>query len=117
MQSISVRARRTAARHADGGGRGSRARRGGGSVRNRSRAAARAAAARNRWPAYLQAPADAVLEAAVEIARTERVALVRRLLPMGVPGVAAFELSIGDAIQALSDEEIGSYFERIMLCA
>jgi hypothetical protein len=58
-----------------------------------------------------------VLEASVEIARTERVALFRRLSSTGVPGVAAFELSIGDAIQALSYEEVRSYFERIMRSA
>jgi hypothetical protein len=66
---------------------------------------------------YLQAAADAALEASVDIARTEHVALFRRLIATDVPGVVAFELSIGDAIEALSDEEISTYFERIMRCA
>ena len=44
-------------------------------------------------------------------------ALFRRLLSTGAPGVAAFELSIGEAIEALSDGEVRSYFERIMSSA
>jgi threonine aldolase len=68
----------------------------------------------NMMHVYVQRPAEAVLEASIEIARTDRVALFRRLLPTGVPGVAAFELSLGDAIAALSDDEIRSYFERII---
>jgi threonine aldolase len=71
----------------------------------------------NMMHVYLQAPPEAVLEASVEIARTERVALFRRTLSTGVPGVAAFELSIGDAIEALSDDEIRTYFERIVRSA
>jgi hypothetical protein len=63
---------------------------------------------------YLQAPPDVVLEASVDIARTDRVALFRRLLQIGIPGVSAFELSIGGAVDALSDDEIRFYFERIM---
>ena len=55
----------------------------------------------NMMHVYLQASSDALLEARDEIARTERVALFRRLQPIGVPGVSAFELSIGDAIEAL----------------
>jgi threonine aldolase len=71
----------------------------------------------NMMHVYLQAPPEAVMEASVEIARSERVALFRRLLSTDAPGVAAFELSIGDAIEALSDEEVRSYFERIMRSA
>ncbi len=43
--------------------------------------------------------------------------LFRRLIPTGVPGVAAFELAIGDAAEALTDHEIGGYFEHIMATA
>jgi len=71
----------------------------------------------NMMHVYLAAPPELVLEASVEIARTERVALFRRLLSTDVPGVAAFELSIGDAIEALSHDEVRSYFERIMQSA
>jgi hypothetical protein len=42
------------------------------------------------------------------------VLLVRRLRPTGIPGLVCFELAIGDAADALSDEEIGSYFRQIM---
>jgi len=58
-----------------------------------------------------------LLEASTELARTERVLLFRRLLPTGVPGVSAFELSIGDAAEALSEEEIGAYFRDLMATA
>jgi len=71
----------------------------------------------NMMHVYLRAPAEAVLAAGVEIARCERVLLFRRLLPTGVPGVAAFELAIGDAAEAISDQEVGAYFERIMAAA
>ena len=71
----------------------------------------------NMMHVYLRATAERLLEASVEIARTERVLLFRRLSPTGVPGVAAFELSIGDAIAALTDAEIGAYFARLMATA
>ena len=63
---------------------------------------------------YLRGSGDALLEASTEIARTERVALFRRLLPTRVPDVAAFELSLGDGVESLSDDEIEGYFRRIM---
>ena len=43
--------------------------------------------------------------------------LFRRLVSTGVPGVSAFELTVGDAAEALSDDELRSYFERIMASA
>jgi threonine aldolase len=71
----------------------------------------------NMMHVYLRADAEALLEASVEIARTDRVLLLRRLFPTGVPGVAGFELAIGDAAAALTDAEIGAYFRRIMATA
>jgi threonine aldolase len=71
----------------------------------------------NMMHVYLRASADALLDASAEIARTERVLLFRRLLPTGVPGVSAFELAIGDATEALADDEIRTLFSRIMLTA
>lgn len=68
----------------------------------------------NMMHVYLHADAEPLLEASLEVARTERVLLFRRLLPTGVPGVAALEFAIGDAIEAVTDQEIGMYFERIM---
>lgn|GEM_PF-3183846 len=40
--------------------------------------------------------------------------LFRRLFATGVPSVAAFELALGDAADAIGDEEIRAYFGRIM---
>jgi threonine aldolase len=71
----------------------------------------------NMMHVYLHAAAEALLEASAEIARTERVQLFRRLLPTGVPRVAAFELAIGDAAEAVSDEEIREYFTHLMATA
>jgi threonine aldolase len=71
----------------------------------------------NMMHVYLRAPTEALLEASLEIARTERVLLFRRLLPTAVPSVAAFEFAIGDAAEAVTDQEIGTYFNRIMAAA
>jgi len=71
----------------------------------------------NMMHVYLRGSATGLLEATTEIARSERVALFRRLIPTGVPGVSAFELTIGDAADALSDAEIDAYFRRIMASA
>jgi threonine aldolase len=68
----------------------------------------------NMMHVYLNGSADALLDASTDVARSEKVGLFRRMLPTGVPGVAAFELSIGDGAEALTDEEIGAYFRRIM---
>jgi threonine aldolase len=68
----------------------------------------------NMMHVYLRASAESLVGASAEIARTEGVLLFRRLFPTGVPGVAAFELAIGDAAAALTDDEIGVYFGRIM---
>ena len=71
----------------------------------------------NMMHVYLRAAPERLLEASAEIARAERVLLIRRLLPTGVPGVSAFELSIGDGAASLTDQEIGAYFARIMATA
>jgi threonine aldolase len=68
----------------------------------------------NMMHVYLQGSADVMLEASTEIARTERVALFRRVIACDVPGFTAFELSIGDAAHALGDEEVRTYFQRLM---
>ena len=68
----------------------------------------------NMMHVYLEGDANALLEACTGIARTERVLLFRRLISTGVPGVAAFELTIGDAAEALTDREIGEYFEQLL---
>jgi threonine aldolase len=71
----------------------------------------------NMMHVYLQGSADALLEASTDIARTERVALFRRVIACDVPGYTAFELSIGDAAEALDDQEVSTYFQRLMAAA
>jgi threonine aldolase len=63
---------------------------------------------------YLNGDAERLQAAAREIAREERVALFRSLRPTDLPDWHMFELSIGDAADALTDEEIRTYFARVM---
>ena len=71
----------------------------------------------NMLHVYLRGSAEPLLEASAALARAERVLLFRGLFATGVPGVAAFELAIGDAAGALSDEEIAAYFGQVMATA
>jgi threonine aldolase len=71
----------------------------------------------NMMHVYLRGDAEALLEASAALSRSERVLLFRGLFPTGVPGMAAFELSLGDAAAAFTDAEIGTYFGRIMATA
>jgi threonine aldolase len=63
---------------------------------------------------YLHGDAERLNAAAVEIARSEKVALFRGLRPTDLPDWHFFELGIGDAADALTDDEIRDYFTRIM---
>lgn len=63
---------------------------------------------------YLRGDPDKLLAESVCIARAERVALFQSLQPTEVPGFVKFELSLGDAVEALDDDEIGVFFRRIM---
>jgi threonine aldolase len=68
----------------------------------------------NMMHVYLRGEADVLMERSMQVARAERVLLFRRLLPTGVPGVAAFELSIGDAADDVRDDEVREYFTRVI---
>jgi threonine aldolase len=68
----------------------------------------------NMMHVFLQCDPERLVEECVEIAQTERVLLFRRLVTTGVPGLAAIELALGDAVEAVSDAEIGAYFGRLM---
>jgi threonine aldolase len=63
---------------------------------------------------YLRGYPDRLLAASVAIAREEHVALFQALQPTDVLGIVKFELAIGDAIEALTDDEINAYFQRVM---
>lgn len=63
---------------------------------------------------YLHGNPERLMAAALDIARTERVALFRPLRPTDLPDWSMFELSIGDAADALTDGEIHAYFTRVM---
>ena len=63
---------------------------------------------------YLRGDRDKLLAASEDLARTERVCLFRNLFPSELPDYAKFELSIYDAADALTDEEISGYFRHVM---
>ncbi|HEX9056756.1 MAG TPA: beta-eliminating lyase-related protein, partial [Ktedonobacterales bacterium] len=66
----------------------------------------------NMMHVYLRGDPHHLLDAALDIARTERVALFAALRPTDVPGWSMFELSLGDAVEALTDDEISALFRR-----
>jgi len=63
---------------------------------------------------YLHGDPKRLKENALAIAREEHVALFRSLRPTDLPNWSMFELSIGDAADALTDNEIRDYFTRVM---
>jgi threonine aldolase len=68
----------------------------------------------NMMHVYLLGNPERLKAAALEIARDEKVALFSYLMPTDLPDYWSFELSIGDATEALTDEEISGYFRRVM---
>jgi threonine aldolase len=63
---------------------------------------------------YLPGDAERLMDAAAQLAREERVALFGWLSGTTLPGYARAEVALGDAIEALSDEEIRAYFARVL---
>jgi threonine aldolase len=63
---------------------------------------------------YLPGDMDRLVAASVAIAREERVGLFRGLWPTELPGYVKFELAVGDATFALSDDEIAGYLARVV---
>jgi threonine aldolase len=66
---------------------------------------------------YLPGDPELLLDAAVTLARDERVLLFSSLRPTEVPGYVMFELAIGDAADVFTDDEIRGYFERVLALA
>lgn len=63
---------------------------------------------------YLPGDADRLTAAAMAIARAERLLLFRTLRPTDVPGYVMFELAVGDAADAIADDEIRDCFARVV---
>lgn len=63
---------------------------------------------------YLRGEPDALMEASVELAREQSVALFNGLRPAPIPGYAMFEMTVGDGAAAFTLEEISDYFTRII---
>jgi threonine aldolase len=68
----------------------------------------------NMMHLYLRGEPERLKAAALDIAREEKVGLFSWLAPTDLPDYWSFELSIGDAAEALTDEEITGYFQRVM---
>jgi threonine aldolase len=63
---------------------------------------------------YLRGSVEALSAANVDIARETRVQLARSFSSTELPDYSKFELSIGDASEALSNEEIDQMFRLLM---
>lgn len=68
----------------------------------------------NMMHVYLCGDREALTERALAIAREEQVALFFGLRQTEVPGWSMFELSVGDLENELSDEEVRTYFARVL---
>jgi hypothetical protein len=68
----------------------------------------------NMMHVYLRGDRERLKAEALTIAREERVSLFYGLSPTDLPDFWSFELSVGDAAEALTDEEITGYFQRIV---
>ena len=63
---------------------------------------------------YLHGNAERMTAAHLDLAREERVAIFRGLRPTDLPDWSMFELTIGDAADGFTDDEIRQYFTRIV---
>lgn len=63
---------------------------------------------------FLRGEQEALKAASLQIAREEKVGLFMWLAPTDLPNYWKIELSVGDAAEALSDEEISGYFRRVV---
>jgi threonine aldolase len=68
----------------------------------------------NMMHVYLRGDPERLKAAALAIARDEKVALFSYLAPTDLPNYWSFELSVGDAAEALTDEEVSGYFRRVL---
>jgi threonine aldolase len=63
---------------------------------------------------YLPGEPQRLVEAAVRLARDERVGLFGWVMGTEMPGYGKIELAVGDAADALADDEIRMYFARVL---
>jgi threonine aldolase len=68
----------------------------------------------NMFHVYFPVDPERLLDASLELAEREDVALVTRTRPCDVPGYAAVEVSIGDAAAAFGDDELRALFGRLL---
>jgi hypothetical protein len=66
---------------------------------------------------YLPGSPEALAAATLEIARRSHVGLARGYMTTELPGYSKFELSVGDAIEAISDDEIDQLFRQLLQIA
>ena len=68
----------------------------------------------NAFQLYLPAPAEALDAAQLELAGASGVWLFRRFAPTALPGLGMAEISIGDAAEDLSDDEVAGLIEQLI---
>jgi threonine aldolase len=69
----------------------------------------------NMMHIFLEGDREQLQERSLAIAEEEGVALFRHLASTPVPNVSVFEVTIGDAAFELSNQEIGAWFQRVMM--
>ncbi len=63
---------------------------------------------------YLPGEPQRLVEAAVRLARDERVGLFGWVMGTEMPGYGKIELAVGDAADAIADAEIRALFARVL---
>ena len=71
----------------------------------------------NMFHVYVPVDGERLLDASVQLAELESVALVTRTRACDVPGFCAVEVSIGDAAAAFDDDELETLMRRLLECA
>jgi threonine aldolase len=66
---------------------------------------------------YLPGSPEALSAATIEIARRSHVGLARGFTTTELPGYAKFELTVGDAVEAISDDELDQLFRQLLKVA
>jgi threonine aldolase len=71
----------------------------------------------NMMHVYIRADREKLLESSLQIACDDKVAILYGAGTTDIPGYCVFELSIGDGLEAFTDEEVRCYVERLLSAA
>ena len=63
---------------------------------------------------FIRGNADRLEQAALDIAREQKVWLINSFMPSQIPAYRKFELTVGDGALEFSREEVNELFERLL---